>query len=174
MLLPYRQNELPIWCGWMVGAATLMTFWASGAAAQRSLTSLVGRPRPGEQNALPTPEGHKVQNCIPECSDDDDDAADDEDADNAQPDDRAHYAHEIQAQIHRRCRYPRDRTKARGVAVVSFSISQNGRLTGACVSRSSGNRELDQIALESVRGAGSFPPTPTGAEMRFSAPFQFR
>jgi periplasmic protein TonB len=172
MLLPSRQNELPLWCGWMVGASTLMTLWASSAAAQRSLTSPANRPLDGAPEAPPAPDGPKVQDCVPECVP----AATVEDAcaEATPPDGRAQYAQTIHAQIHRCCRYPHGCASASGSVMVSFAISGGGALTESGVSQSSGDCELDRIALESVRSAGLFPPTPTGAEMRFSAPFQFR
>jgi periplasmic protein TonB len=88
--------------------------------------------------------------------------------------DRAGYAQCVQAQIHSCRRKPLNGAHGSGIAVVSFTISGVGELLGASVSKSSGSAELDLLALDSVRNAGIFPPTPTGAEMRFSAPFQFK
>lgn len=65
----------------------------------------------------------------------------------------------------------------RGTTIVSFGVTTSGGLSYARVSRSSGNRGLDQRALASVRGASPFPRPPTGArasQLRFSVPFHFR
>lgn len=65
----------------------------------------------------------------------------------------------------------------RGTTVVSFGVTTSGSLRYARVSRSSGNRALDQKALASVRRASPFPRPPTGArtgQLRFSVPFHFR
>ncbi len=58
----------------------------------------------------------------------------------------------------------RPRTNARGVAVVSFRITQNGDVVGVGILRSSGDRDLDQIALRVIRTAAPFPPPPSGAK----------
>lgn len=65
----------------------------------------------------------------------------------------------------------------RGTTVVSFGVTTSGGLSYARVSRSSGNKALDQRALASVRGASPFPQPPAGArasQLRFSVPFHFR
>tara|TARA_R110002110_G_scaffold21148_1_gene84266 strand:- start:4664 stop:5644 length:981 start_codon:yes stop_codon:yes gene_type:complete len=60
------------------------------------------------------------------------------------------------------------RVNARGTAVVAFSIAANGGLSSVSLARSSGSAELDQAALQLVRGAGPFPEPPAGARRIFS------
>ncbi|QBY01485.1 TonB family protein [Rhodophyticola sp. CCM32] len=62
----------------------------------------------------------------------------------------------------------RNRVSARGEAQVSFTISGNGGLQSISITRSSGNAELDQSALDHVRRASPFPPPPAGATRNFS------
>ena len=57
----------------------------------------------------------------------------------------------------------RPRTNARGVAVVGFSIAANGGVASLGILRSSGSRELDQLAQRVIRMAAPFPPPPPGA-----------
>lgn len=68
----------------------------------------------------------------------------------------------------------RDRTRARGIAVVAFNIGGDGRLTSVSLARSSGNNGLDQIAAEHIRRAAPFAPPPAGARTSFSFEFQGR
>ncbi len=63
---------------------------------------------------------------------------------------------------------------ARGTVIVSFSVAGSGGLSSARISSSSGNARLDAAALQAVRGAGPFPPTPTGARLSFAVPFHYR
>ncbi len=63
---------------------------------------------------------------------------------------------------------------ARGTVVVSFSVAGSGSLAGARIASSSGNAHLDAAALQAVRGAGPFPPTPTGSRLSFAVPFHYR
>lgn len=65
-------------------------------------------------------------------------------------------------------RVRRPRTNARGAAVVRFSIAGSGGLASASIARSSGNADLDQLALRVVRSAAPFPPPPAGARTSFS------
>lgn len=60
------------------------------------------------------------------------------------------------------------RARARGTAVVSFSIDPQGGLASVSLARSSGSDALDQAALQLVRGAGPFPTPPAGARRSFS------
>jgi protein TonB len=54
------------------------------------------------------------------------------------------------------------RAGMRGSATVVFSIGENGSLRGVKIGRSSGNARIDQLALQTVRGAGPYPPPPSG------------
>lgn len=83
------------------------------------------------------------------------------------------YAAQVRARILARRPYA-DGTQ--GTTVINFGLSPTGRLRYASVSRSSGNRALDAIALAAVRGT-SFPTPPNGAlsgQLQFSIPFHFR
>lgn len=60
------------------------------------------------------------------------------------------------------------RVRARGAAVVAFSISGNGGVSSVSLARSSGSAELDRAALQLVRGAAPFPQPPQGAQRSFS------
>lgn len=71
-------------------------------------------------------------------------------------------------------RLRRDRTRARGIAVVAFRIGGDGRLMSVSLARSSGNNGLDQIAAEHIRRAAPFAPPPAGARTSFSFEFQGR
>jgi TolA protein len=51
---------------------------------------------------------------------------------------------------------------AKGTAAVAFGISPSGQLLFARITRSSGNRGVDQSALAAVRQAAPFPPPPAG------------
>jgi protein TonB len=65
----------------------------------------------------------------------------------------------------------------RGTAVVAFSISHSGGLTYASLARSSGDVQLDQLAVAAVRSSAPFPLPPAGAtsaQLRFSIPFHFQ
>ena len=50
----------------------------------------------------------------------------------------------------------------RGTVLVSFTVAPDGGLAGVKVARSSGNAELDQIALDHIRRAAPFPVPPKG------------
>ncbi|KQI72950.1 hypothetical protein AN191_03280 [Loktanella sp. 5RATIMAR09] len=66
------------------------------------------------------------------------------------------------------------RVRARGAAVVSFSIGPHGGLTAVSLARPSGSDALDQAALQLVRGAGPFPTPPSGARRNFSIQIEGR
>jgi TonB family protein len=73
------------------------------------------------------------------------------------------------------------RTKPRGiggqgVAKVRFTIAVSGRLSSIAIVSSSGDKKLDQKAIEAVRQA-VFPPPPTGmtvSQLTYEIPYQFR
>jgi protein TonB len=65
----------------------------------------------------------------------------------------------------------------RGTAVVAFGVASSGALTYASLARSSGDAQLDQLAVAAVRGSAPFPRPPAGAtsaQLRFSIPFHFQ
>ncbi|KPA22443.1 Gram-negative bacterial tonB protein [Shimia sp. SK013] len=53
----------------------------------------------------------------------------------------------------------------KGRAIVGFSVSANGAVSGIKLLKSSGNVRIDQAALKSVRSAGKMPPAPTGLDV---------
>jgi protein TonB len=65
----------------------------------------------------------------------------------------------------------------KGTVVISFAVTKSGGLSGARISRSSGNAAVDKAALSGVRASAPFPLPPPGAspaQLRFSVAFQFR
>lgn len=60
------------------------------------------------------------------------------------------------------------RVNARGAAVVSFTIGDNGNLSALSLSRASGSSALDGAALQLVQSASPFPKPPEGARRSFS------
>jgi len=75
-------------------------------------------------------------------------------------------------------RYPADARRARlhGTAVVSFTVSKSGGVSGIRLVRSSGHPILDQAALAMVRRASPMPPIPPGtgrSSFRFQVPVLF-
>ncbi|WP_283638486.1 energy transducer TonB family protein [Marinovum algicola] len=64
--------------------------------------------------------------------------------------------------------------RARGAAVVAFSISPGGGLSAISIARSSGTAAFDQAALAVVRNAAPFPRPPAGARRSFSIRIQGR
>lgn len=57
-----------------------------------------------------------------------------------------------------------------GTAVIALTVRADGGLVGASLARSSGNAQIDRLALEAVRSAGGFPPAPAGLG---GGPFSF-
>ena len=66
------------------------------------------------------------------------------------------------------------RVSGRGVAVVSFSIGNNGGLAAASIQRSSGSPAIDAAALAHIQRAAPFPAPPAGAGRSFSFEFVVR
>jgi protein TonB len=82
----------------------------------------------------------------------------------------------IRARVERRKRYPASARGASGSAVLRITVGRDGSLHGVSVGRSSGNRALDQAAVQAVRAARRFPAAPKGlgdASYTFSLPVQF-
>ena len=81
----------------------------------------------------------------------------------------------LSAWLNRHKRYPRGAKSRReeGVVSVSFAISASGDVLSARVSRSSGNSELDQAALDMLRRASPVPAPPPGVARKIAVPVQF-
>lgn len=58
------------------------------------------------------------------------------------------------------------------VAKVTFDIAANGRISNPRITRSSGNREFDESALEAFRKVRSIGPTPDGKADTWSVDFK--
>lgn len=71
-------------------------------------------------------------------------------------------------------RVKRPRVSSKGIAVVRFSVSQSGALSGLAIARSSGSNELDAAALRVVQKAAPFPKPPQGAQTSFSVQIKGR
>ncbi|WP_430512342.1 TonB family protein [Pannonibacter phragmitetus] len=71
---------------------------------------------------------------------------------------RTNYKGQVQRALQRAMR--RVRSRASGLATVSFVVSKDGSVSGIRISGSSGNPEVDEVALELVRRAAPFPPIP--------------
>jgi protein TonB len=61
-----------------------------------------------------------------------------------------------------------------GSAIVTFAIGPAGGLRSARISGSSGDARLDQMALQTVRGAAPFPPPPNSASASYTIRIYFR
>ena len=73
-------------------------------------------------------------------------------------------------------RYPRAAQGASGTVMVRFVLDRAGRVTDTVVTKSSGNRVLDEEALDTLRRASPFPPFPAakpGSEDSYIAPVNF-
>jgi protein TonB len=66
------------------------------------------------------------------------------------------------------------RTGKAGSAAVTFSIGPGGGLRSARISGSSGDSQLDQMALQTVRNAAPFPPPPDPASSSYTIRIYFR
>jgi len=67
--------------------------------------------------------------------------------------------------------------QASGTTVIGLQISPGGSLLASEIASSSGNMNLDRIALRTVRQSAPFPPAPAtlGAErLAFAVPMEFR
>jgi protein TonB len=73
-------------------------------------------------------------------------------------------------------RYPRAAQGASGTVMVRFVLDRTGRVTDSVVTKSSGNRALDEEALDTLHRASPFPPFPVakpGTEDSYIAPVNF-
>jgi protein TonB len=69
------------------------------------------------------------------------------------------------------------RGAGKGTAVVTIRISAAGALVGANIARSSGNAQIDRLALQAVQSAGPFAPAPDAlgpGPFSFSVPIESR
>ncbi|SDR16936.1 energy transducer TonB [Pseudovibrio sp. Tun.PSC04-5.I4] len=76
-------------------------------------------------------------------------------------------------------KYPKREKKRKktGTVRVTFTVQRSGTVTAATVSRSSGNKKLDQAALKAVRAASpfpAFPPSMRKNSISRTAPIVFR
>jgi TonB family protein len=79
------------------------------------------------------------------------------------------YAEEVRALIfaHKPANFPKIELAAPAYAGVGFVINRRGRLLRAYLYESTGHREMDLAALNAVRSAAPFPPTPTRRPVQF-------
>jgi periplasmic protein TonB len=73
-------------------------------------------------------------------------------------------------------RYPRALRGPQGTVVVEFALDRSGRVISSTVTKSSGSRALDQLALEALQRASPFPQFPAakpGDRDSFVAPIEF-
>lgn len=87
----------------------------------------------------------------------------------------ARWQSRLSAWLNRHKRYPRGARSRReeGVVNVSFAIDAAGVVVSARISRSSGNPELDQAALDMLRRASPVPAPPPGVARKIAVPVQF-
>lgn len=87
------------------------------------------------------------------------------------------YRAKVAAQLKRKRFYPSAarRDRLTGTTTVSFTLNGAGKVTAARVVRSSGERILDEAAVEMVRRASPYPPIPPGlgATITIQAPIGF-
>lgn len=91
---------------------------------------------------------------------------------------RASYNGILSAHLQRYKQYPSDAKAAgqQGVAMLSFTVSRNGSVMGARLSRSSGSSALDGETMAMIRRAQplpSFPPEMTQSSASFTVPVRF-
>ena len=85
------------------------------------------------------------------------------------------YADEVRARIlaHKPPNFPKIALAAPAYAGVGFVINRHGRLLRAYLYKSTGDREMDVAALNAVRSAAPFPPTPTGRPVQYKIKVPF-
>jgi protein TonB len=84
----------------------------------------------------------------------------------------------LAAHLQRYKQYPSSARSAHeeGTAMVTFTVTRSGSVTGVRLSRSSGHPSLDREAMDAIRRAQplpSFPPEMTQSAMTFPVPFSF-
>jgi protein TonB len=88
------------------------------------------------------------------------------------------YRQRLAAHLQRYKQYPSSARSAHeeGTAMVTFTVTRSGSVTGVRLSRSSGHPSLDREAMDAIRRAQplpSFPPEMTQSAMTFPVPFSF-
>ncbi|TCS04541.1 energy transducer TonB [Rhizobium sp. BK418] len=78
----------------------------------------------------------------------------------------ANYDGKVRSRIRRAIRKPRG---VEGTVVVAFSVNGAGGLTSVRVVNGSGVAEIDQLAVDAIRRAAPFGPTPGGGARSFTA-----
>ena len=79
--------------------------------------------------------------------------------------DASNYAGKVKRKI---LRARRKSVNIRGTVLVTFRIADSGELLSANITRSSGSKRLDQIAVSQVRAAAPFPSPPTKARREYT------
>lgn len=67
--------------------------------------------------------------------------------------------------------------QSKGTVTVRFQLDRDGNVLAADVVRSSGNFNLDRIALRAIRQSGAFPQPPAAiasTQLYFVVPIDFR
>ncbi len=89
----------------------------------------------------------------------------------------ANYPGRIQASLRRALRYPSGARGASGAAHVRFVVAANGSASSIRVVKSTGNSDLDEAAIATVRRASPFPAIPAEAgraSWGFTVPLVFQ
>lgn len=68
--------------------------------------------------------------------------------------------------LRRIARTPKRTAGARGTALVGLAIAPSGQISAIKIVKGSGHSGIDQVAVDQVRRAGPFKPTPTGQTVR--------
>lgn len=85
------------------------------------------------------------------------------------------YRTQLRRAIERQKRYPRraQMMNKQGVVRISFTLNANGSLSNIRVSKSSGNKDLDNAALKAVQKAHSVGPRPANMEANVTVGLEF-
>lgn len=85
------------------------------------------------------------------------------------------WAPRVMAHLQRRMIYPPRALEGgvAGTAVVNIRLDETGKVQGARLVRSSGDRDLDAAALTAVRLASPLPKPPPGQELEVTAPLRY-
>jgi len=84
------------------------------------------------------------------------------------------YRLQVAAQIARNKPANSFATTAQGVALVSFTIAQDGQAGSIKLTQSSGNSTLDQEAIATIKRSSPFPAPPALATRTFTVPIRFQ
>lgn len=91
----------------------------------------------------------------------------------------SNYPGKVRSRLSRAIRYPSaaKRERLRGTALVRFTVSGSGSVSGVSLARSAGSPILDEAALATVSRAAPFPKIPDGAgrsSWTFTVPVSFK